>query len=175
MRGAWGSIRGVLEKLFAVFGVVLRFVLNALRYVLGFGGIAFGALGMAALISAYSVGLFSDVSRLPLEVRSAIDIVIAEPVGLLFLAAVFVLAFIPLLLLIMLGVGLLKKQNVLNVTEAVTLGVVWIVALTVAITAGWTQGQKVYQEVEENSEYFEYIDEDLDIVVDEHGIRIINF
>lgn len=141
----WQRIRGILIKLFDIFGLVFRFVFKVLRYVVGFGLVLIGALGIAGLVSVYSVVLFSDSTLLPLEANMALDIMLGSTSGIIAITSSFVATLIPLLLMITGGASLLTRRNLFTVPKSIIMGVIWVVAIGLAGTTSALQVEKVMQ------------------------------
>lgn len=172
MSEAWLGLRSVFEKVFGLVGGFIRVGLRLLRYLVGIGSIVLGALGAAGLVSAYSIVLLSEKTFLPTEAQRAIEIMFNSSLGIVAIAASFVAALIPLLAIIVLGTSLLKKRNLFTTGKTVTLAVVWIVAVALAGTTSALQVEKVWQEVGGDIDVAQYLGEDLEVVITEHGVSI---
>jgi len=117
-KSVWRSVRSVLQQLFTGLGVLIRTCVKLLRYIVGIGFVIAGALGVAGLVSMYSVVLLSDKTFLPLEAQQAVAIMLGNSIGILAIAASFVLSLIPLLVFIVIGVSLLKKHNLFTTNKS---------------------------------------------------------
>ncbi len=142
-KGAWSGARSFLDKLFRIIGTVLMFVVLVLRYVVGIVAIVAGALGIAGVVSAYSVLLFSEKVLFPPEVELVLETLLSSALGIIALVSSFIVVTIPLIVLIVAGACLLAKCNYFTVQKTVTLGVVWIVAVALAGTLGALQVEQV--------------------------------
>mgnify|MGYP000524792624 CR=1 FL=1 len=168
-RGVWYRIRNFLQQVFVLLGSALRVTLRVLRYVVGIGFVVGGAIGSAALVSMYSVVLLSDKTFLPIEAQEALAIMLGNAIGIIAIAASFVMALIPLFVLILLGASLLKKHNLFTTNKTITLVVVWIIALVLAGTTSALQVEKVWQEVGGD------LGHEVELVIDEDGMRSIPY
>jgi phage shock protein PspC (stress-responsive transcriptional regulator) len=172
VNGVWHTVREFFQQVFFHLGGFMRLLVVLFRYLFGVAFLIGGALSAAVLVSIYSIVLLSEKTFLPIEVQTAVEIMFATPLGIIAIAASFVMNLIPLLVMILVGASLLKKQNLFTTNKVITLAVVWIVALVLAGTTSAIQAEKVWKEVGPDvvkSEYFE----DLDIIIDEDGIRVI--
>lgn len=169
VKNAWHKARTVLERCFGLFGQIARKLIVVGRYVFGVVFVIGGALGAAGLVSMYSVVLLSEKTFLPSEAQTALDIMFSNALGVLAIGASFVMMLIPLLVLIMLGASLLKKQNVITANKGIALAVVWIVALVLAGTTSALQVEKVWQEIGPQLE-----GDEIDIVISEEGMYIVS-
>lgn len=169
VKNAWHKARTVLERCFGLFGQIAKKLIVVGRYVFGVVFVIGGALGAAGLVSMYSVVLLSEKTFLPSEAQTALDIMFSNALGVLAIGASFVMMLIPLLVLIMLGASLLKKQNVITANKGIALAVVWIVALVLAGTTSALQVEKVWQEIGPQLE-----GDEIDIVISEEGMYIVS-
>lgn len=142
-KGAWSGLRGVLNRIFTFLGQLIRYVLKAARYLFGFVFLVGGALGVAALVSAYTIVLLSNPDFIPVEVQTALDIMLGGTLGLVAISASFVMMLIPLLVLVLTGGGLLARRNLFTVGKSITLAVVWIISLVLAGTTSALLVQQV--------------------------------
>jgi phage shock protein PspC (stress-responsive transcriptional regulator) len=166
-KSVWHSVRNVLQQLFAGLGALLRAGVKLLRYIVGIGFVIAGALGVAGLVSMYSVVLLSDKTFLPLEAQQAVAIMLGNALGIIAIAASFVMSLIPLLVLIVLGVSLLKKHNLFTTNKTVTLAVVWIIALVLAGTTSSLQAEKVWQEIGSD------LGGEVELIISEDGMQFV--
>lgn len=169
VKNAWHKARTVLERCFGLFGQIAKKLIVVGRYVFGVVFVIGGALGAAGLVSMYSVVLLSEKTFLPSEAQTALDSMFSNALGVLAIGASFVMMLIPLLVLIMLGASLLKKQNVITANKGIALAVVWIVALVLAGTTSALQVEKVWQEIGPQLE-----GDEIDIVISEEGMYIVS-
>jgi hypothetical protein len=146
---------------------LLRAGVKLLRYIAGIGFVIAGALGVAGLVSMYSVVLLSDKTFLPLEAQQAVAIMLGNALGIIAIAASFVMSLIPLLVLIVLGVSLLKKHNLFTTNKTVTLAVVWIIALVLAGTTSSLQAEKVWQEIGSD------LGGEVELIISEDGMQFV--
>lgn len=142
VRSAWQRVRPVCARTFELLGVAARGLLSVFRIAGGGVSLVAGVFGLVALTSLYSISWLADGGRLPQTLQSIREVILQEPLGFVFLGALFVLLFIPLLLLVVLGVSLLRWRTALGVSAAVLLAVFWIVALTTTITTGAIVGER---------------------------------
>lgn len=144
-KGVWTNIRGLLDRLFKILGIIVRVVVVAVRYLVGIVLVVGGALGMAGMASIYSVILLSDKVLFPANVQIALDTLQAGTLGIVTMVSLFIMLSVPLIALIAAGASFLAKQNFFTVQKTVALAVVWIVATAVAGTTLALQVERVMQ------------------------------
>jgi len=143
----WSRFRHVLEVFFRGLGVCVQAVVVVARYVFGVLLVFCGAVGIAAMVSGYSVILLSEKVFFPEEVQIALEVLQGSVLGILALISSFVTMTIPLVALILLGACLLAKRNYFTVQKVVTLITVWIVAAVLAGTSSVLQVEQVMQKI----------------------------
>lgn len=153
VRGGWPKLRSFFQKIFDVFGVIVRGLVKVLRYVMGLVLTLFGALGLAGLVSLYSIDIFSDKAYLPTEAQNALATLINSTVGSGALLATFVVGFIPLVVVILIGTSLLVGRNLFTVSKSVSLGVTWVVAIALAVTLSFIQLEQALKNAELQVDY----------------------
>ena len=168
--GTWAGLRPTFVKLFDVFGVLARGVIHILRYTIGLAFVLGGALGMAGMVIAYSVVLLSDKVLFPQDAQVALDTMLGSGLGMVAILSSFVMMIVPLQVLVIIGASMLGKRNYFSVKKAVSLAVVWIVAVIVAFTASALQLEQVMQKL--NPEGFTKGQYEFQINVDDHGITL---
>ncbi|MCB9818730.1 PspC domain-containing protein [Candidatus Nomurabacteria bacterium] len=145
--GIWINLRNLLNKLFQVLGALVKFIIVLARYVVGIAFIVGGALGIAGMVSGYSVVLLSDKILFPEEVQIVLEIIQGSALGAVVIVSSFVALAIPLIVLIVVGASLLVKRNFFTVQKTVVLAVVWIVAVVVAGTTSALQIEQVVHKI----------------------------
>jgi phage shock protein PspC (stress-responsive transcriptional regulator) len=148
VKGIWKGIRSILVKLFEAIRFVVRILARILRYVVGIVFLVGGSLGIAGLVSLYTIIILSDKAFFPSEVQIALSVLMESAIGTVAMLSSFVMMTIPLLVLVLTGAGVLAKRNLFTVVKATTLAVIWIVAATLAITASVLQVEKVMQKLD---------------------------
>ncbi len=176
-KGVWQSLRNFLDKSFQVIGVLVKFIVTALRYIVGVALVIGGALSMAGIISVYCVILLSQRVFFPQEVQMALEILQSSTLGIIAMVSSFVMMLIPFLVLIVTGASLLAKKNFFSVQKVVTLAVVWIIAIVVAGTTSALQVEQVMQKISPiegrfNDSSFEVEWENGELYSDGHNIRL---
>jgi phage shock protein PspC (stress-responsive transcriptional regulator) len=144
---AWTGVRNVLDKLFRIIGTMVMFLVMLLRYLVGIFFILFGALGLAGMVSAYSVVLLSEKVMFGAEVERVFNTLQGSALGATALVSLFLALAIPLIVAIVVGVSLLAKRSYFTVQKTVTLAVVWIVAGVLATTTIALQVEQVVQQM----------------------------
>lgn len=147
-RGLWVNLRNVLDKLFNILGAIVRFLIVLARYFIGIAFVVAGALGVAGMVSAYCVLLLSNKILFPAEVQMVLETLQGSVLGALIIVSSFIVALIPLLVLIILGASILVKRNFFTVPKAVTFAVVWIIAMVVAGTTSILQTEQIIQKID---------------------------
>jgi len=104
--------------------------------IIGLGLLLLGAFGIAGLVSAASVLWLGESAWIRPEFQEVVNVLFANPAGYLFTSAVLITVIIPLLVSIILGSSLISGKNLFTLTKGIILGVVWIAAVTLAITLG---------------------------------------
>ncbi|PIR86083.1 hypothetical protein COU14_00880 [Candidatus Kaiserbacteria bacterium CG10_big_fil_rev_8_21_14_0_10_44_10] len=145
--GIWKNLRNILDKLFQVLGTVVKFIIVLARYAVGIVFIVGGALGIAGMVSGYSVVLLSDKILFPEEVQIVLETIQGSALGAIVIASSFIALSIPLVVLILAGASLLAKRNFFTVQKTVALAVVWIVAVVVAGTTSALQIEQVVHKI----------------------------
>ncbi|KKS29113.1 MAG: Phage shock protein C, PspC [Parcubacteria group bacterium GW2011_GWA2_43_11] len=135
-RGLWATTRGFLQNIFAFLGKFIRFFFKIITMLVGLGLLLVGAFGIAGLVSAVSVIWLGESAWIRPEFHEILDTLFANPASYLFIPAILVAVTIPLLVSIILGGSLVSEKNLFTLTKGIILGVVWIVAVTLAITLG---------------------------------------
>jgi hypothetical protein len=118
-----------------------------LRYLVGISFILFGALGLAGMVSAYSVILLSEKVMFGAEIEQVFNTLQGSALGATALVSLFIALAIPLIVAIVVGVSLLAKRSYFTVQKTVTLAVVWIVAGVLATTTIALQVEQVVQQM----------------------------
>ncbi len=153
----WKVIRNILDKIFGALRLVLRALVSILRPVVGIVLLFGGALSIAGLVSVYTTILLSDKIFFPSEVQVALDVLMGSTIGIIAMLSSFVMMTIPLLVLVLTGSSILAKRNLFTVAKSTMLGVIWIVAATLAFTTSALQLENVMQELDvegfESGEY----------------------
>lgn len=145
--GIWMNLRNLLDKLFQVLGVLVKFIIVLARYAVGIAFIVGGALGIAGMVSGYSVVLLSDKILFPEEVQVVLETIQGSALGTVAIASSFIALSIPLVVLIVAGASLLANRNFFTVQKTVALAVVWIVAVVVAGTTTALQVEQVIHKI----------------------------
>jgi len=135
-RGVWTNIRGFLQNIFTFLGRFVRFFFKIITMIIGLGLLLLGAFGIAGLVSAASVLWLGESAWIRPEFQEVVNVLFANPAGYLFTSAVLITVIIPLLVSIILGSSLISGKNLFTLTKGIILGVVWIAAVTLAITLG---------------------------------------
>lgn len=143
----WANIRDLLDKLFNLAGSIIKFIVVVARYLVGIVLVVGGALGMAAMVSVYSVILLSDKVLFPAQVQMVLETLQSSMLGIVAMASSFLTMLIPLVVLVVAGASLLAKRNFFTVHKTVSLAVVWIIAIAVAGTTSVLQVEQVMQKV----------------------------
>ncbi|MCA9362203.1 PspC domain-containing protein, partial [Candidatus Kaiserbacteria bacterium] len=146
-KGLWAKMRGLLDACFSGLGKLFRVLAKVVRFVAGIVLIIAGALGIAGLVSLYSVILLSDKVFFPADVQTALETLEGSAIGIVAMFSSFIMMTIPLIVLVIAGASLLAKRNYFTVQKSVTLAVVWIVAVVVAGTTSLLQVEQVMQKV----------------------------
>lgn len=146
--GTWSTVRSICVNIFNVVGIMARGLLEIGRYVFGIAFVLGGALGLAGLVTLYSVVLLSDKALFPYDAQIALHTMLGSGIGVIAIIASFVMLMIPLQVIIMAGASLLAQKNYFSVTKVVSLIVVWIVAVIVAVTTSLLQVEQVMQQVD---------------------------
>lgn len=144
-KGVWSGIRSFLDKSFQILGVVVRSLIVLVRYFVGMIMVVGGVAGIAMLVSAYGVILFSEKIFFPEEVQVALEILQGSMIGIVAMLSSFVMMVIPLIVIVISGSSLLAKRNLFTAQKAITLAAVWVVAVVVAGTTTTLQVEKVMQ------------------------------
>lgn len=147
-KGLWAKLRRTLVKLFEVLGSIVRFLGKVFRFIIGFPLLLAGAFGIAGLVSVFSILLLSENIFLPQEVYAGLMLISNNPLGVVSLTSLFVAVFIPLLVLILIGSSLLRKNNRFSLTKSILLGVLWFTSLTLLVTTAILQAKYVVTELE---------------------------
>jgi len=147
VENARSNTRQLLDTFFRALGRVVRVVIMIARYVVGIVFIIGGALGVAGLVSVYTIILLSDKVLFPSDVQIALETLQGSALGIVAMLSSFIMMTIPLTVLIIAGTSLLMKSNFFTVQKTVTLAVVWIVAVVVAGTTSALQAEQVMQQV----------------------------
>lgn len=169
-KGLWGTLRGVLNRLFKFLGQVMHYVVIAARYVIGFVLLVGGALATAGLVSMYSIVLFSDKAFFPAEAQTALDMMLGSSLGIIAISASFVMMLIPFLVLVLLGGGLLSKRNLFTLSKGISLAVVWIIAVVLAVTTSILQLQQVLPVID--PERFQDGEYEIHINIEDNSIEV---
>ena len=166
----WGGLRPFIVKLFEVVGIFTKALVSALRYIVGFVFIIGGALSIAGIVSVYSIVLLSDRILLPVDAQTAVETMLSSTLGVVAISASFVMSFIPLLVIILIGGSLVAKRNMFTVSKGITLAVVWIVAVVLAGTTSVLQLEKVMSILD--PERFENGSYEIHINIDDEQVEL---
>jgi len=146
-KGLWAKVRGLLDVCFSGLGKLFRMLAKVVRFIGGLVLVIGGALGVAGLVSLYSVILLSDKVFFPADVQTTLETLQGSAIGIVAMLSSFIMMTIPLLVLVVAGASLLAKRNYFTVQKSVSLAVVWIVAVVVAGTTSALQVEQVMQKV----------------------------
>jgi phage shock protein PspC (stress-responsive transcriptional regulator) len=146
-KGVWAKMRSLLDVCFSVIGKLFRVLAKVARFVGGLVLVIAGALGIAGLVSLYSVILLSDKVFFPVDVQTALETLQGSAIGIVAMFSSFIMMTIPLMVLVIAGASLLAKRNYFTVQKSVALAVVWIVAAVVAGTTSALQAEQVMQKI----------------------------
>ncbi|HCC05086.1 TPA: hypothetical protein DEP58_02150 [Patescibacteria group bacterium] len=135
-RGLWENIRSFLQNVFTFLRKFIQFFFKIITVVVGFALLLLGAFGIAGLVSAVSVIWLGESTWIRPEFHEILTTLLANPASYLFIPALLVSITIPLLVFIILGGSLVSGKNLFTLTKGIILGVVWIVAITLAVTLG---------------------------------------
>lgn len=171
-RGVWVRVRNVLDKLFKVLGTVVGALVRALRYLVGIVLVVGGALGLATMVSVYSVLLLSEKVLFSGDVQIALAALQSNALGIVAMASSFVMMAIPLVVLIIAGAGLMARRSFFTVQKVVALAVVWIVAAVLAGTSSVLQVEQVMQDIEAQEEQTEQAASTTPAQSEEAGVEI---
>ncbi|MEZ4104071.1 MAG: PspC domain-containing protein [Candidatus Paceibacterota bacterium] len=144
-KNAWSRLSNFLDKLFKGLGKVILFLFSVVRYLAGILLVVGGALGVASLISVYSVLLLSDKVLFPEEVQIALETLQSSALGIVAMTSSFIMITILLIVLVVIGAGLLARRNFFTVQKVVALAVIWIISAVVAGTTSILQLEQVIQ------------------------------
>ena len=176
VNGVWGNLRNLLDKVFRILGAVLNFIIILARYVLGIGFVVGGALGIAGMVSLFSIVLLSDKVLFPEEVQMVFETLQGSALGITAVVSTFIALSIPLIALIVLGASMLAKRNFFSVQKAVALAVVWIIAVVVAGTTSALQAEQIIHQVNSSEGKYEngfIIDyKDASYVIDVNTVKL---
>lgn len=146
-KGVWAKMRGLLDVCFRGLGRIFRVLAKVARFVGGILLVIAGALGIAGLVSLYSVILLSDKVFFPVDVQTVLETLQGSAIGIVAMLSSFITMSIPLIVLVVAGASLLAKRNYFTVQKSITLAVVWIVAFAVAGTTSALQVEQVMQKI----------------------------
>lgn len=146
-KGVWAKVRGLLDVCFRGLGRMFRALAKVAHFVGGILLVIAGALGIAGLVSLYSVILLSDKVFFPADVQTALETLQGSIIGIVAILSSFVMMTIPLIVLVVAGASLLAKRNYFTVQKSVTLLVVWIITVAVAGTTSALQVEQVMQKL----------------------------
>lgn len=147
-KSTWGSIRSLLAKFFSLIGVLIGWVLRFLRAVFGVVAIAFAAIGIAGLVTASSVLWLADSNLVDQRFQDVVDTALSDPTGYVFIVALLVSIFIPLVAMVMAGASLLARKNLFTLAKALTLIIIWVTALSLAGAFGALYTPNLIQQIE---------------------------
>jgi phage shock protein PspC (stress-responsive transcriptional regulator) len=142
VKGGWGVVRGFLIKFFELIKALTRGILYLFRYILGIILVVIAALGVAGVVVATSLFWMPESSVLGPVADQISGSVMQEGGGIFFVIACVMALFIPLVIIIMLGVSLFAGRNLFTVTKSVSMFVVWIVSLAIVSSFAVHYGPK---------------------------------
>ncbi|MCF7815555.1 MAG: PspC domain-containing protein [Candidatus Pacebacteria bacterium] len=155
VKNTWGGIYPVLTKIFNLLGVVVRTLAVVIRYVVGFALVLVGAISLAGLVVTSSMLWMADSRWTDPSIKEVSHIILSDPFGYVFLCAVIVSALIPLIVLIVAGGSLLAGRNLFTAIKALSLGVVWIVAITLSGALGIISDPSLSDEIQHSDIKFQ--------------------
>jgi phage shock protein PspC (stress-responsive transcriptional regulator) len=125
----------VFDQIFQIIGKILSVVYPIIRSIFGIALTLVGVVGVVVLFfAAFSVFFgFGVAWTLPAVVVSAMSVLAIGASSTVFLAAVAVVAVIPLLVLLSLGLSLLAGRNMFSLSSTVFLMIVWGIAIGLVV------------------------------------------
>lgn len=138
----------LIKLMFTVAGKIIKAVLPVIRILLGLALAFFPLIGIAFIsffgfISAFRLDHPYIVSDVPLTEFAH------DPAFRLGVLAAYLIALIPLLFFILLGISLLRKKSAFNVLTAGGLLAVWMIAIVTASAIGFDYAPRIEQKVDE--------------------------
>ncbi len=178
-KGAWFDLRNFLEKMFGIVGTIVKFVTVLIRYIAGIVLIIGGALGIAGIVSLFSVILLSDKVPFPVNIQIVLETLQGSTLGIVAIVSSGTVMLVPLIVLVVVGAGLLAKHTYFTVQKSVTLAVVWIIAVILAGTTSALQVEQVMQKIGPIEGHFGDSSFEVQwkngvIYGDDHSVRFIN-
>lgn len=102
------------------------------------------AVSLSALAAVSSVMWFQGSQLVDEEIRLAIVNVLTDPTGYVFFIALLIAVLIPLLAVLLVGISFIVRRNIFTTGKAITLGVVWVIALTLTGVLGVWYGSALF-------------------------------
>lgn len=144
------GIRAFIERVFELFGRMVRLFVRSLRWIVGLafllGAVFFGVMGTFALINF----IFNANTEL---IRFPVAEVLSMPVYYSFVALAYALFIIPTLYIGAAGLGLIRKKRLINFGWTAGLGAGWIVILIVFGSLAIRQAPLIHERILALPEY----------------------
>ncbi|MEZ4195651.1 MAG: PspC domain-containing protein [Candidatus Paceibacterota bacterium] len=131
-KSSWGKVRSFLSKFFSFIGLLTNWVLKVFRVIFGVVFIAVASIGIAGLVTASSVLWVADSDLIDQRFQNVVDTALSDTTGYVFILALLVSIFIPLVAMVMAGASLLVRKNLFTLAKALTLTIIWVTALSLA-------------------------------------------
>ncbi|MBX4197749.1 DUF2807 domain-containing protein [Candidatus Parcubacteria bacterium] len=129
--GHRSKLRTVLNKIFSIFGIIIRTALKILIVVIGTALILGAAFGLIAGTFAFINLTFNVHSP---YVEFPVAEVLGGPLYYFMITLGYVLLVIPLVFIATIGMSFIRRKKTLGMQSTLSLGAVWIVALLIAGT-----------------------------------------
>ena len=129
----WERVKEILNRIFIIAGMIIRFVFKVVKFVVGLALTAGGALAIAGIISFFTLMFFvvSPETTDPIT-RVLLDQLRGSNAGMVLLFFGFFAAIIPFVVSILAGASLVTSRNRFTVQNVLVLGIGWLVASAVA-------------------------------------------
>lgn len=132
IQSVWERIKDILNRIFTILGMVARFLIKVLRFVVGFALTAGGALAIAGVVSFIALMFFAVSPETTDPITSILlDELRGSNAGMTLLFFGFFAAVIPFVVSILAGVSLFTARNRFTTQNVLVLGIGWVVAATV--------------------------------------------
>ena len=174
-KGLWGSLRGLLVRIFSFVRALLRGSVYIFRYIFGTIIIIASTIAVMAVVVITSLFWMPKSSLLSPAIHQMVGNILQDGMGILFVISCVLVLLIPLVVIIMLGASLFAGKNIFTMTKSISMFVVWVVSIAIVSSYAINYGPKLIKNINEVSpEFFNDNFGHVEVVWEDDNVSISN-
>lgn len=118
------------------------------KFIVGLCALAVGSIGICALLFFYSVMLFSNQWPTLYKIHEEFRLIFSVPFGITVIYATFIIIFIPLCGLVLLGLRASFKKTYITKIQVLFFVLLWIIAVVADSTVAISQVQNIINRIQ---------------------------